>query len=229
MAGTDSALPVLYSFRRCPYAMRARMAIKAAAQRCELREVVLRDKPAEMISASPKATVPVLVLPDGTVLEESLDIMEWALARNDPADWKSANSAKGNTSRDEISALIGVVDGPFKRHLDRYKYPSRYGKENDGAGVDPLEHRAAGMRALGEFEQRLARHAFLLGASRTLADVATAPFVRQFAMTDLAWFNAQPVPGLQRWLNTFLEWDGFTSVMTKYPQWRNGDALTVFP
>ncbi|RZJ25863.1 MAG: glutathione S-transferase, partial [Haliea sp.] len=115
------ALPVLYSFRRCPYAMRARLALAVSAQPHELREIVLRNKPAAMLSASPKGTVPVLVLPDGQVLDESLDIMRWALGRNDPAQWLSPAGA----SHGAMDALIAGNDGTFKQHLDRYKYPNR--------------------------------------------------------------------------------------------------------
>ncbi len=115
-------VPILYSFRRCPYAMRARMAIAASGQTCALREVVLRNKPPEMIAVSPKGTVPVLVLPDERVIEESLEIMHWALGRNDPQGWL----APLNDDRDALDAMIAENDGPFKDALDRYKYPTRY-------------------------------------------------------------------------------------------------------
>ncbi|MFT4026588.1 MAG: glutathione S-transferase N-terminal domain-containing protein, partial [Novosphingobium sp.] len=131
--------PVLYSFRRCPYAMRARLALLASGTSCEIREVKLAAKPAEMLAASPKATVPVLVLPDGQVIDESLNIMRWALGRNDPLGWMERT--------DEAS--IAANDGAFKHHLDRYKYPERHGS-------DPAEHRAAGLAILAELEARLA-------------------------------------------------------------------------
>ena len=222
---TTPARPILYSFRRCPYAMRARMAIKAAGYVCELREVVLRDKPDEMLAASPKATVPVLVECDGTVREESLDIMHWVLTHNDPDTWLVPPSG----TPAEMHELIATVDGPFKHHLDRYKYATRYTKENDGAGVDPLHHRAAAIEILTAFEVRLAQQTYLFGDRMCLADVAAAPFVRQFANTDAAWFAAQPLPHVQRWLDGILQSDLFTGVMNKYAQWQSDQPGVPFP
>ena len=138
-------LPVLYSFRRCPYAMRARMALLVSETIVRLREVVLRDKPDEMIAASPKATVPVLVLPDGEVIDESLAIMRWALGHNDPQHWLQGSDAE--------AALIAEADGPFKHHLDRYKYPVRYDN------VDPLEHRAGGQAFLEKLDSLIQKSA----------------------------------------------------------------------
>jgi glutathione S-transferase len=180
---TASDLPILYSFRRCPYAMRARMALLASEVPFELREVMLRDKPAAMLAASPKATVPVLVLPDGTVIDESLDIMRWALARNDPEEWRAGDDA----------ALIASFDGAFKHHLDRYKYPERH-------AADPVAHRGAGLSMLDTLERRLAGHANLHRDTRALSDIAIMPFVRQFAAVDRGWFDAQPLPRCQDWL-----------------------------
>ncbi|WP_353618888.1 glutathione S-transferase N-terminal domain-containing protein [Paenacidovorax monticola] len=148
-----SELPVLYSFRRCPYAMRARLAIAASGQQCELREVVLRDKPAALLQASPKGTVPVLVLPDGAVLEQSLDIMHWALARNDPQHWLDADPAQARA----MQALVAECDGAFKQALDRTKYPQRYPSE------DPTPHRQRAEDWLVGLEQRLATGGFLFG------------------------------------------------------------------
>ena len=145
-------MPILYSFRRCPYAMRARMALLVSGVPFELREVLLRDKPAAMVAASPKATVPVLVLEDGAVIDESLDIMRWALRRHDPEDWLAGDDA----------ALIARFDDRFKHHLDRYKYPDRH-------RADPSEHRAAGLALLGELERRLATSANLCRATRSIA------------------------------------------------------------
>ena len=138
-------VPVLYSFRRCPYAMRARLAIAASGQTCALREVVLRNKPPEMIAVSPKGTVPVIVLPDTEVIEESLEIMRWALDRHDPEGWL----VPSDLDRDDIDALIAENDGPFKDALDRYKYPTRY--EN----TDPLDHRTQGEAFLKKLNARL--------------------------------------------------------------------------
>ncbi len=208
-------LPILYSFRRCPYAMRARIALLASGQRCVVREVVLRDKPEAMIAASPKATVPVLVLPDGTVIDQSLDIMRWALGINDPEGWLAEDAAAAET-------LINQNDGPFKHHLDRYKYATRH-------DADPIVHRDAGMAILEGLDRRLANSANLLGAGRSLADIALFPFVRQFAATDRQWFDAQRVPYLQAWLSRHLESPLFADVMTKLAQWQPGDDRITMP
>jgi len=212
--------PVLYSFRRCPYAMRARLALAASAQQCVLREIVLRDKPAEMIAASAKATVPVLCLPDGHVLEESLDIMMWALGRNDPERWLTPKPG----SLAEMTALIAANDGPFKDHLDRYKYAGRYEGSNDAE-----HHRAEGTRFLCALNVRLEENGQLFGSRNSLADIAIFPFVRQFANTDRHWFDAQPLKALQRWLDAHLASELFQSVMCKWPVWVPGDDETLFP
>jgi glutathione S-transferase len=219
------ANPVLYSFRRCPYAMRTRMALQVSNQHCELREVVLRDKPTEMIQASPKATVPVLVNPDGTVLEESLEIMQWTLAKNDPQQWLVPE--RGDLA--EMLALIEQLDGAFKEHLDRYKYATRYTDENGGDGVDPITHRDAAMTVLMDLNTRLDQQEWLFGNRMSLADVCIAPFVRQFANTDRAWFDAQPCKPLQNWLNRFLESALFSAVMKKYKPWVSGQPGVPFP
>ena len=182
---------VLYSFRRCPYAMRARLALAAAGQVVELREVSLKAKAPELLEASAKGTVPVLVQADGAVLEESLEIMRWALQQADPLGWLQADGA-------ETAALIAQNDGPFKRNLDRFKYPDRYGE------VDPLEHRAAALAILREWEQRLAVGGWLLGGQATLADWALLPFVRQFRLADPDGFAAEPaLDSLKDWLARF--------------------------
>lgn len=215
---TDSTLPILYSFRRCPYAMRARMAIAASGQVCRLREVVLRDKPADMLKASAKGTVPVLVLPDGKVIDESLDIMLWALDQADPAEWLPGNSDELS----EMTDLIGRCETEFKPHLDRYKYANRY------EGVDPSEHRAAAAAFLMDLQSRLAKTPQLFGDEITLADIALFPFIRQFANTDRDWFEAQNWPDLVRWLDQHIESDRFQSIMKKYPRWAPGDAEPRF-
>lgn len=219
---TDRApggMPVLYSFRRCPYAMRARMAIAAAGQKCALREVVLSSKPPEMIAASPKATVPVLVLADGRVIEESLEIMHWALGRNDPEGWL----APLLSDRAGVEALIEENDGPFKDDLDRYKYPSRYEK------ADPYAHRAQGLAFLERLDARLSGTAYLCGDAFSLADAAISPFIRQFANTDRGWFDALELAGVQRWLQGIIESDRFLGVMQKFPAWETGMEEPVFP
>ena len=194
--------PVLYSFRRCPYAMRARLALAVSGVRYELREVKLSDKPAAMLALSPKATVPVLHLADGRVIDESLNIMRWALAAHDPEAW---------LSRDD-PALIAANDGGFKHDLDRYKYPERHGS-------DARAHRESGLTFLAVLERRLAVERHLCGAQRGLADAAIIPFVRQFAGVDPAWFAHQPLAGVQTWLAGHLESDLFAAIMTLRPRW----------
>lgn len=214
-----SARPVLYSFRRCPYAMRARMAIAASGQRCELREVVLRDKPAELLAASPKGTVPMLVDVDGTVIDQSLDIMLWALRRNDPEGWLHPAAA----TLPEMLALIAECDGEFKRHLDGYKYPERH------PGIDSGAHRTQGALFLMRLDAQLQLTPCLHGNHVALADMAVAPFVRQFAQVDAAWFEAQPWPRLRAWLASRLGLPLFARVMGKYPPWRTGARGVDFP
>lgn len=212
-----TGLPVLYSFRRCPYAIRARLAIAAAGTAVRLREVVLRDKPAELLAASPKATVPVLVLPDGRVIEQSLEIMRWALSQHDPGHWLRAD--------DDATArrLVALNDGPFKQWLDGYKYASR------GTAAQAGEHRdAAAALLLTELEPRLSGQAFVLGDLPSLADMAIAPFVRQFAGVDPVWFAAMPWPRMRAWLQRFTASGLFVAVMCRTPPWRPGDAEPVF-
>ena len=203
------SLPILYSFRRCPYAMRARMALIGSGTAVDIREVALRDKPAAMLAASPKGTVPVLVLPEpeGRVIDESLDIMRWALERNDPEGWLAGDDA----------ALIAANDGPFKHHLDRYKYPDRHGS-------DPVEHRVAALALLEPLDARLAVSAHLCGERRTLADIALFPFIRQFAATDAVWWDAQRVPHLRRWLEACVGSELFARAMVRLEVWREGDV-----
>ncbi len=216
----SGARPVLYSFRRCPYAMRARMALGVSGQRCALREVVLKDKPAEMIAISPKATVPVLQLPTGEVMEESLEIMLWALNRHDPEDWLTP----GRGELDNMLALIETIETDFKPHLDRYKYATRH----DG-GADSLHHRTQASSVLVSLNDRLRARAQLFGAKPALADFAIFPFVRQFANTDPGWFQAQPWPALIIWLDGHVTSERFRSMMKKFAQWRTGDKEPVFP
>ncbi|UPM50962.1 DUF952 domain-containing protein [Synechococcus sp. A10-1-5-1] len=193
--------PVLYSFRRCPYAMRARLALAAGGLEVDLREVSLKAKAPELLEASAKGTVPVLVEADGAVLEESLEIMRWALEQADPLGWLQADGAA-------TADLIAQNDGPFKRHLDRFKYPDRHGE------ADPLEHRAAALVILHQWEQRLAGGGWLLGARATLADWALLPFARQFRLADPDGFAAEPgLQGLRDWLRRFEQAELFQRVM----------------
>lgn len=209
------ALPILYSFRRCPYAMRARLALACAGIELELREILLRDKPAALRAVSPKATVPVLVLADGRVLEQSLDIMRWALVQRDPEGWLDA--ADGS----EQQALIDLNDGEFKRLLDRYKYPERE------PGLAATESRDAALALLlVPLEQRLQRAPFFFGPGCSLADMALLPFVRQFAAVDAAWFETQaPLPALRAWLRRLTGTPLFEAVMLKRPVWDEKSSL----
>ena len=211
-------LPILYSFRRCPFAMRARMALLASGTPCELREVVLRDKPVALREASPKATVPVLVDVDGAVIDESLSIMRWALAQHDPQRWLAPSAG----TLDDMLALVAQCDGDFKPHLDRYKYPNRY----DGA--DALQHRTEAGAFLDALERRLRVSRHLFGDAPALADMAIAPFVRQFAQVDPAWVAAAPWPLLQAWLSALTGSPTWATIMSKYAPWRPGDAVVVF-
>ncbi|WP_309602845.1 glutathione S-transferase [Sphingomonas sp.] len=204
--------PILYSFRRCPYAMRARLALAVSGTRVELREVKLTAKPAAMLAASAKATVPVLVLPNGEVIDESLDIMRWALARCDPDAWLERNDA----------ALIAANDGPFKQDLDRYKYPQQH-------AVDPLVHRESGLAFLRQIDFLVSAGKQLGGRALGLTDAAIVPFVRQFAAVDPPWFNAQPLPHLRPWLEDYLRADLFHSIMLPVEPWSPGNAPTLVP
>lgn len=199
----DSELPVLYSFRRCPYAMRARMAIVRANFLCQNREVVLRDRPLHMMEISPKGTVPVLQLADGVVIEESLDIMKHV------SNWCLNETEKHWVDRN---------DNEFKTHLDRYKYPNRY--EN----IDSLEQRELAKIYLDDLDRFLATNDITLQLSDALF-----PFVRQFANHDRNWFDNQPWDNLHDWLRDNLESEEFSVCMKKYPQWHEGDDVVIFP
>ena len=206
--------PILWSFRRCPYAMRARLAVRSSGVQVSLREILLRHKPAEFLATSPKGTVP--VLDTGTqVLEESRDIMIWALSRHDPERWLDVPA--------EAPALVEMCDGPFKTALDHTKYAVRF------PDLDEAEERAKPMGFLTLLNDRLSENAFLMGPRRTLADMAILPFVRQFANTDRAWFDAQGLDPLIAWLDQFLASDDFAAIMTKYPPWQDGQDAVLFP
>lgn len=213
----QNRLPVLYSFRRCPYAIRARLALRVAGVAVALREVVLSNKPAALTAASPKATVPVLQLPDGTVLEQSIDIMRWALTSNDPQAWLRV------TEHDAVRTWIDLNDGPFKHALDQYKYASRDPERPAHAGRDE-----AVTLMLAPMNARLAESRFLLRDTPSLADMSVVPFVRQFAAVDDAWFRRAPIPHLQAWLNRITASALFVSVMPKCAAWQPGDADVAF-
>lgn len=219
-------LPILYSFRRCPYAIRARMALAYAEITYELREVSLKNKPKEMLEISPKGTTPVMQIFDASqnfmVLEESLDIMRWALQQNDPLNW-------GNLSDDDLAIanqLITTNDREFKQALDRYKYANRFPEQS------PEFYRQQAEEFLKILERKLCDHSqsvnsqFLIGDRQTLVDVAVFPFVRQFAYVDIEWFNASSYLNLQRWLRWHESSVLFELVMQKFPVWESDNEPT---
>ena len=210
--------PILYTFRRCPYAIRARMALAYAKRPFEIREVFLKNKPASMLAASPKGTVPVLVLEDGAVIDESIDIIRWALNHHDPDQWVSP-SPEEQALTDE---LIRENDGSFKTNLDLYKYSDRHPER------PPAMHRQEAEVFLKKLESRLQSHPFLLGEHLSLADIALFPFVRQFANVDRQWFSAAPYEGLRTWLHHHQEGALFNAVMEKYTPWQEGDSPLLF-
>lgn len=216
MPTTETPYPILYSFRRCPYAMRARLAIAAAGLCVELREIELRNKPAEMLAISTKGTVPVLLLPTGQVIDQSLDIMHWALAQHDPDCWLDAASLRATEE------LIDWNDGKFKYYLDRYKYADRYPE------APQLAYRSQAEDFLAELETRLSRHHYLSGAGFGMADAAILPFIRQFAAVDAAWFNQAPYPAMQKWLAEFVASHRFTEVMRRYAPWNGAKPQVLF-
>jgi len=208
-------LPILYSFRRCPYAMRARMALVASGAVVELREVLLKAKPPELLAASPKATVPVLVLSDGRVVEESLDVMQWALERSDPLSWLEGAALD--------SEWISECDSDFKHWLDRYKYAERH-----------PEHTAEDYRQKAEtfvhkLEHQLSVSDWLSGTAANAVDVALFPFIRQFAGVDPSWWQQAPYPKVRQWLENWLNSALFSAIMVKYPRWESGQPGERFP
>ena len=202
-------IPVLYSFRRCPFAMRARMALVYSGIQVELREVELSDMPESMLRLSPKATVPVLVLGDGQVIDESLDVMLWSLAQADPDQWLDIDETS--------SQLIRRSDEEFKPLLDCYKYADRHPQ------LTPLEHRARAEVFVDELNQLLNRHAYLSDDQCRLTDMAIFPFIRQFAGVDAAWFDSSQYSSVRSWLNGLLASDSFQRIMNKNPFWQPGD------
>lgn len=220
----NNVKPILYSFRRCPYAMRARLAIMASKTKLEHREIVLRNKPMEMLQASPKGTVPVLLLPESDgedelqVIDESLEIALWAAHRNDPLGLLTANGM----NLEDMLPIIETYDGPFKRHLDHFKYGEKYPGEN------PLDHAQAGAVHLNRLDDQLANQRYMFGDELSFADLMILPFVRQFAGVDRDWFYEEDWPHIIRWLTEFLESDLYMSVMEKCKPWKAGDEVVWF-
>jgi glutathione S-transferase len=198
--------------------MRARMALLVSGIRCEMREIALSQKPEGMLAASPKGTVPVLVLKD-RVIDQSLDIMHWALGQNDPQNWSTRNTPFD----EEALVLVSQCDEEFKRNLDRYKYPNRYDLPSG------LEHREAGAVYLMQLNERLKHAPHLMGSAFTWVDAAIAPFVRQYARTDRDWFDAQNWPALKAWLENFENSEAYATVMHKYKVWHQDAKPVAFP
>ncbi|CAH6922203.1 Glutathione S-transferase [Vibrio chagasii] len=214
-----SALPVLYSLRRCPYAMRGRMGIALSKQQVLLREIVTKDKPSELLASSPKGTVPVLVLSDGKVIEQSLDVMMWALHQNDPHDLlRSSNPSLS----EQIHQLIQQNDNEFIGHLEKYRASVRYRN-------DDIEQRRNLCEAfISELEAKLAHHDYFFGDSPSLADFAVMPFVSQFVRVEKKWFVQSEYQNVRRWLRSHLESKLYTQVMKQYPLWNDTKQDCLF-
>lgn len=208
-------LPILYSFRRCPYAIRARMAIYYASITVELREVSLGNKPQQMLALSPKGTVPVLQL-HNKVLDESLDVIHWALQQSDSDGWLRPEL------QSQTETLIESNDNDFKAWLDKYKYWERFPQQPQ------LYYRERAEEFIALLENLLEKHRFLLGQTLSVADIAIFPFIRQFAFVDKEWFDSAPYPNLQKWLQEFLVCDIFVQSMAKQPLWQKGDRIRTF-
>ena len=211
-----SSYHCLYSFRRCPYAMRARLGILFAELQVELREITLKNKPSQMLAISPKGTVPVLQLLDGTVIEESTEIMIWALEQQDPQGLLDAEVLQ------QANALIDKNDNEFKYWLDRYKYADRH------TDMTQTEYRQKGEIFLQVLEALLTKNPYLLGKTVTIADIGIMPFVRQFAHVDRNVFYSLPYPNLQQWLQDWLQHPFFLQTMTKFQPWQDGDEAVIF-
>lgn len=201
------SLPILYSFRRCPYAMRARMAIYCSGCKVELREIRLKDKPSELLLASARGTVPVLVL-DNKVIDQSMDIMHWALSRHDPDNWLPTNT--------NSLQLITDNDNIFKAHLDHYKYADRHPQHS------AEYYRTQGEEFLLKLELQLNTHQYLSGAKLSITDISVFPFIRQFAHVDKVWFENADYPRLQNWLDSLICSELFSQIMKKHPVWESG-------
>ena len=224
-------LPILWSFRRCPYAMRARLAIQSSGCKVLLREILLNDKPEDFIADSAKATVPVLRLPSGEVIDESLDVMNWALAQNDPEDWREILT----TAPTDSQAFLDECDGRFKSALDRYKYASRYVKSPEDNGTEEasidaaLHHRSIGVEFLLRINAKLQEQPYLSGPKQGFLDFACLPFIRQFRIADPEWFDDQDWPHLHPWLQEFLQSERFAAIMKKHEPWKDTGGEGLWP
>tara|TARA_B100000427_G_scaffold326880_1_gene336367 strand:+ start:1421 stop:2011 length:591 start_codon:yes stop_codon:yes gene_type:complete len=196
--------------------MRARMAIYTSQQKCEIREVLLKDKPPSMLGYSSKGTVPVLVLQSGNVIDESLDVIDWALDINDPYNWKRSKDSK------KTKELIEINDGDFKFHLDRYKYSKRY--ENE----DPNFHREKCLTFIKMINEELKDSKYIYDNEISYIDISLLPFIRQFRIADNEWFDELPYENVKSWLSKFLDSSLLNSIMKKYDLWKEGDEVTIF-
>ncbi len=210
----NNSAPVLYSFRRCPYCMRAHMALKYADMKIELREVDLNNMPAQALSVSPHGTVPVLVMPDGSTNNESWEIVKWALQQNDPDNWLGEN---GEYVLD-AEILVETNDFSFKEDLDHYKYADRFPEHSE------QHYRAACEEFIEELEEMLGENKYLLARQLTLADIAVFPFVRQFSLVDKTWFEQSPYPNVRRWLDNLINGELFQRAFQKHVLWEENAA-----
>lgn len=215
--GSMQTLPILYSFRRCPYAIRARMTLMYAGVQVELREVLLKDKPKAMLDVSDKGTVPVLVLPTDEVIDESVDVMRWALAQKDPRNWALPDR------QENCDAWVSANDNDFKHWLDHYKYADRFPDHSQDY------YRARAEQFLQKLETALRHSPWISGAELGFADIAVFPFIRQFSGVDSNWFARAPYPSTRQWLETLLSCEWFMGCMQKHRPWAPGDAPIMFP
>jgi glutathione S-transferase len=219
----NSSLPILYSLRNCPYAMRARIAIYYAKQKVALRDLVLSDKPDEMLAVSPKGTVPVLVTEleadNPIIIEESLEVMLWALNGSDPDNLLHSEKAE---QLSEMLSLITIFDDEFKKCFDKYQCAKRYHEDS------LVQDRQACEKYIAQLEFRLQKHDYLFSESMSLADIALVPFIRKFSKVERQWYLQSPYPKLRAWLNRYLQSRMFSKVMTKYPLWLENRDITIF-
>jgi glutathione S-transferase len=202
--------PILYSFRRCPYAMRARLALQASGILVEIREIKLQNKPDELLQSSPKGTVPVLVLNSQEVLDESLDIIWWALKISDPKNWL----AKGQMDQAEINKTLTTLEYDFKQNLDKYKYPNRYTNINKNLCRDK------NLKFLNDLNDLLKRNKALNNSHLSMVDYAIFPFIRQFRNVDEQWFDSLDFKFLKKWLYQIIDSKQFLTIMKKYKLWK---------
>ncbi|MEZ8037315.1 glutathione S-transferase [Vibrio crassostreae] len=215
----ESDLPILYSLRRCPYAMRGRMGIALSQQKVLLREVITKDKPSELLASSPKGTVPVLVLPNGQVIEQSLDVMNWALQQNDPQDLLRSSEP---ILSEQVQQLIKTNDEEFISYLEKYRASVRY------RNIDVEQRRQACETFISQLEARLTDQPYFFGETPSLADFAVMPFVSQFVRVEKKWFVKSEYQNVGRWLRAHLESKLYTQVMKQYPLWNETKQDCLF-